>query len=151
MIFRRLLLVLACVALPLACGEDEGTDDGGSETTAVDDSDDTTPEGAELSSYENLEALVDALTDAGYDCALEYEGLEDDGRTVSLCTLVPPESDAGSQATLNIWEDPARVAALASSTATELTVYGDNWTIDTREAATAAAVADVLGGETGTN
>jgi hypothetical protein len=140
-------ILLAVGALTVA----SCSDDGGESTDTTQGTDTTATEGTtDLSTYDDLDALTAALTDAGYTCVLDYEGLVDDGKTVSLCTLVPPDGGPGSQATLTIWDDVGRVAAFVGSGApTELTVFGLNWTMDLRDAAVAAAVAEDLGGATG--
>src|SRR5690606_26784572 len=98
---------------------------------------------AGLSSYDDLEALATAVGDAGFTCELEYEGLQDETGVVSLCTI------GDGQATLRIWNEPADVAELATSEATDLTVYGANWTIDVRDPSVAGDLAEALGGRTG--
>lgn len=111
-----------------------GSDPDGSELPSLDD----------LSAYDTLQDIADELDAVGIVCELEYEGLEDDDKIVSLCTI------EGGQATLTIWKDPDGVAELVGAdAATELTVYGQNWTIDLRDAAVATTVAEALGGATG--
>lgn len=134
--------LLAFSLLCLGCTDD---DSGDADDTPADANGSTSgPSEADLSSFSSLEELSTAVVDAGYTCELEYEGLEDATGIVSLCTI------GEGQATLRIWTDPADVAALAESgTATELTIYGENWTIDLRDPAVAGELATALGGVTG--
>lgn len=100
------------------------------------------PSSAELSSFDSLTLLAEAMTNAGQPCTLEYEALRDTESEVSLCIL------ATGQATLRIWDDPALVGELvASGTATGRTVYGANWTVDVRDPTVARTLADALGGQ----
>jgi hypothetical protein len=140
---RAAVAVLAFGLLVAACSDDDATtddtttDDSTAQTTSADDRTD-------LSTFATLDALASAIDEAGYPCELEYEGLEDATGVVSLCTV------GDGQATLRIWTDPADVTALADSgTATELTVYGENWTVDVRDPEVAATLATALGGTTG--
>lgn len=120
------------------------TDDSGDTTDTTDATTATAGDDTALSSYATIDELAEAIVAADFTCELEYEGLEDATGVVSLCTI------GEGQATLRIWTDPADVTALAESgTATELTVYGENWTIDLRDPAVAGDLADALGGTTG--
>jgi len=145
------MVIVVSVLTAAGCGDD-GTDTGdtaGDQTTTA-PGDTAPPDGSslpsldDLPSFDTLQDIVAALDEDGIACDLEYEGLEDDDKIVSLCTI------EASQSTLTIWKDPAAVAELVGSgAATELTVYGQNWTIDLRDPAVAATVADALDGETG--
>lgn len=152
---RRTGLAIAALGLTTAlltpaCSDDADTDDPPASTDApvTDGTTGDTDAGADptagLPSSDSLAALADALTAAGQPCTLEYEGLEDADSLVSICVL------PSGQATLRIWDDPALVADfVASGAATELTVYGANWTIDLRDAGVAAEVAAALDGRVG--
>jgi len=100
------------------------------------------PSTVERSSYPGVVALADALTAGGMSCTLEYEGLRDDTRELSLCTI------SGEQATLSIYNDPAIVDAFLASTDDGIgsTAVGANWTIDVDSLALATELAQVLGG-----
>jgi hypothetical protein len=147
----RGVLVAAALALTIVgCGDDsEDGEDGAAPSVTTDAGGVSgTADGSaaldDLPTYDTLDDIVDELDAGGIPCELEYDGLEDEQKTVSLCTI------EGAQATLNIWKEPATVAELVGSgAATELTVYGRNWTIDLRDPAAAAAVAAALGGRTG--
>jgi hypothetical protein len=131
---------LAALALPLvllvACGDDDGGggDDG--------DGSSTTEDAAELSTYGAVADIADDLDAAGIPCALEYEGLRDDTREVSLCAV------NGEYTELSVWVDASEAAAsgAAADDAGDPFVEGANWTVDVETAATAEAVADALGG-----
>jgi YD repeat-containing protein len=135
----RITLGLVALLAPLSlvgCGDD---DEQPTETTAA-----TGDAPADLSSYDTLEDLAAAIVAAGQTCELEYDGLDDATGVVSLCTI------GDGQATLRVWNDPADVDEFVESgTATELTVYGENWTIDLRDGEVAADLAAALGGTTG--
>lgn len=122
---RRALLTVALVVGASACGDDGGDADG---------------DGA--SRYESVTDLADGLTEAGLTCTLEYEGLRDGAREVSLCTV------QDELAELSVWDDPASAASTAARADAEddPLVAGENWTIDVQSAKTAAAVAEALGG-----
>lgn len=126
---RRLpWLALVLVPLATACGDDEGGDASGG--------------GSGASSYGSVAELAEDLTGAGLACTLEYEGLRDDRREVSLCTL------EGELAELSVWDDPADAAANADQADEDGNplAAGSNWTIDVQSSDTAGAVADALDG-----
>lgn len=132
-----IVLALALLVGTAACTDDSAD----APTTTVSPG---APGAPTLATFATLDELAAAVGDAGYPCELEYEGLEDGTGVVSLCTI------GDGQATLRIWNDPADVTALAESgTATELTVYGANWTIDLRDPTTAQTLAQSLGATTG--
>ena len=127
---RLVLAVAVGVALVSACGG--GTDDPATATS--------TPS---RSSYPDVGSLAAALTDAGLPCTLEYEGLTDAGKQLSLCTI------EDEQATLSIWFDPDQLDAfLASDDSGGIgaTAVGANWTVDVGDVSTARRIADALGG-----
>lgn len=123
---RRLIVMLAALALlSAACGDDGGTDGGG-----------------EGSSYETVTALNDDLAAAGITCELEYEGLVDADREISQCVI------NDEQAVLNIWfNDELREAVIDDSGST--VAYGADWTVQVTTPETAQEVADALDGTTG--
>lgn len=122
---RCALLAVVLVVGASACGDDGGDGDG---------------DGA--SRYESVTDLAEDLTDAGLACTLEYEGLRDGAREVSLCTV------QDELAELSVWDDPADAASTAERAEADddPLVAGENWTIDVQSAETAAAVAEALGG-----
>jgi hypothetical protein len=157
---RTTVGVLAVVVALLigACGDDRGTESttttggeptttagragtgptGGSEATSPSPSLDDLPE------FATVADLRDALVAGGLTCELEYEGLEDGDKVVSICVI------AGEQALLSIWNDPGALAEFTGSDAvTPQVVYGANWTIDLSTPQTAALVAAALAGRTG--
>ena len=83
------------------------------------------------------------LNDAGLTCTLEYEGLTDAGREVSLCAV------NGEYTELSVWTDPADAGKAGDTAAGEDDpfVVGANWSIDVDTAPTATAVATALGGK----
>ncbi len=145
-------LVLVALALPLvACGDPDGSatrSTGAPDVTSTTAGDSVPGSGGtppfsagELSTFDDLADLAEAITGAGQPCTLEYEGLRDAESLVSLCVL------GTSQATLRIWDEPQVVEELvASGTASGTTVYGANWTVDVRDPDLARSLATALGG-----
>jgi hypothetical protein len=138
---------LTVVALGLtvvagACG-DGGRDSTDPTTTPAGD-----PSGTptDLSSYDDIGALHQELVDQGIACGLEYSGLRDEGREVSICVIV------GEQALLTVWDDPNLVTEFADSDAAGSgdVAHGENWTVDVDSPETAQLVADALGGTVST-
>lgn len=121
------LLAAAALVVLAGCGDDATTTAAGT---------------GDLSSYDDIDELHEQLVDAGIECGLEYEGLRDDGREVSICVI------EGEQALLTVWDDPALVAEFAESEAAAggEVAYGENWTVDLDSNETAQLVADALGG-----
>lgn len=99
--------------------------------------------GAAVSSYDSVREMADRLEAAGIGCALEYEGLRDAGKELSICTI------SGEQATLSIWFDPDRLAEFRSAPLSGVgaTAVGGNWTVDVTSAEVATLVADALDGD----
>lgn len=86
-----------------------------------------------------------AITGGGLACTLEYEGLVDDDKEQSICTI------EGSQAFLTIWFDESFVQEIVAPAEGEIpagVAYGQNWTVETSppSAETATAVAEAAGG-----
>lgn len=144
-------LVVGLALVSGACGSDDGESGVSDTTTAVTAgepavSDTTTAvtagEPADLSSYDDITALHQQLVDQGVACGLEYRGLRDEGREVSLCVI------EGEQALLTVWDDPALVTEFAGSEAAETgdVAYGRNWTVDVDSPEAAEQVAAALGG-----
>jgi hypothetical protein len=94
-------------------------------------------------SYATVEDLAAKLQAAGITCQLEYQGLKQEDKTLSICVV------DGEQATLTIWDRPADVTAFLASTdsGTGATAVGANWTIDVDTAATAQKLVGALGGQ----
>ncbi|MDZ7673463.1 MAG: hypothetical protein U5K30_00095 [Acidimicrobiales bacterium] len=125
---RRAALVAAAALLLViaACGDDDATsassDDGG----RVDD----------------VAALAAMLDGIGNGCELEYEGLTDDQREVSICTL------GDEVAELAVWSDVDALDELRASAegSGDPVVTGSNWSIDVTGAELADQVAEATGG-----
>jgi hypothetical protein len=94
-------------------------------------------------SYATVEDLASQLQAKGITCQLEYQGLKQEDKTLSICVV------DGEQATLTIWDRPADVAAFlaASDAGTGATAVGANWTIDVDTVATAQKLTAALGGQ----
>ncbi len=106
-----------------------------SDTTSTPDA------GDDLSIHADIASLRDGLLAAGLTCELEYEGLEDPDRIVSICVIDDEE------ALLTIWKDPAMLDAfLGTGDAPATMAYGANWTVEVDSEPVAATVADALGG-----
>ena len=137
------------LATLLALGAGCGTDDGDSTTTTAPpdptaEPSDNTADVSSLESYRDLAALQEAIVGSGRTCELEYEGLEDSDKTLSICVI------GDEQATLTIWNDPSDVEALVGADlGLELVAYGANWTIDVATPENAQALAVALGGAAG--
>jgi hypothetical protein len=124
----RLVAAALLAVLLAACG---GDDDSGGDGDG------------DLSSYVTVAQMAADLEQAGLTCTLEYEGLVDDEREVSLCAV------NGEYTELSVWTDPtaAADAADAADEGADPLAAGANWTVDIDTAETAEAVADALGGE----
>lgn len=106
----------------------------------------TVPAGSldDLPTFDTITALRDEIVASGFTCELEYEGLEDGDKIVSICVI------GGEQALLTIWNDPEVLEEFATSDAvTNLVVYGQNWTIDLTTPTLAGTVAGALNARTG--
>jgi len=135
---------LATVAIALlvlsACG---GDDDGG--TTDPDGSTPSTEAAPDLSSYETISDLNEALAAGDIECDLEYRGLVDEIRELSQCTI------EGGQAILTIWYDSdlqQEFLAPEGADPPAAVAYGENWTVELTDPAAAASVAEAAGGTT---
>lgn len=123
---RNAILLLAAVLLgsvTAACGDDDGAAD-------------------QPDRYRDVGALAARLDGIAEGCTLEYEGLVDDQREVSVCTL------DGEVAELSVWTDLSALEALvddAKSSGDPL-VSGPNWTVDVVDPDLASRVADATGG-----
>jgi hypothetical protein len=140
-------LATASIALLLLVGAGCGGDDGGGDDASDDSSAETTAPSDDLSSYDTVAALNDALGAAGIECALDYEGLVDEDKEISQCTI------EGAQAYLTIWFDESFVQEIVAPAAGEPpagVAYGQNWTVELTPATpeTASAIADAAGGTT---
>ena len=139
---RLATVAIALLLLGAACGGDDGG--GGGDDTSPDT---TEEQGADLSSFETVADLNASLSDAGIQCSLEYEGLRDEDKEISQCTI------EGSQAFLTIWYDTAFVQEIVAPEGAEApaaVAYGENWTVELTPPTpeTAAAIADAAGGTT---
>jgi hypothetical protein len=127
--------VVALLVLSACGGDDSGggdaDDDGAATSTAAE---------AELSSYETVADLNEVLTGAGIECNLDYEGLVDEDKEISQCTI------EGAQAYLTIWFDEATVAEITDPQPPGV-AFGQNWTVELTngDEATAASVAAAAG------
>lgn len=127
------LLVAAVLA---GCGDDDAGGDG-----APDDPD-PTADTASDSRYDDVAALAADLDGVAGGCTLEYEGLVDDQRELSVCTL------GDEIAELSVWDDDAALDALvdAAEESGDPVVTGENWSVDVADTGLAAEVADATGG-----
>jgi hypothetical protein len=142
---RRLGAAALALVAVLALGTGACSSDDDPESTDDPTSTPSTPStdaDAELTSYDSIDDLHQQLVDEGIACGLEYSGLRDEGREVSICVI------AGEQALLTIWDDPALVTEFADSEAADSgdVAYGANWTVDVDSPETADLVATALGG-----
>ena len=128
-----LALTLALGPAAVACSSDDDAGGGAGGTEQA---------GSPRTSYEDVGALAAALTEDGLPCQLEYEGLEDGDKQLSLCTL------GAEQATLSIWRDTAQLEGFLASPASGpgATAVGANWTVDVTSTELAAQVAEAAGG-----
>jgi hypothetical protein len=139
---------LATVAIALLVLGAGCSDDGGGSADPEDTSPDTTEApGGDLSSFDTVADLNSSLSDAGIECTLEYEGLVDEDKEISQCTI------EGSQAFLTIWFDTAFVQDIVAPEGLEPpagVAYGENWTVELTPPTpeTATAIADAAGGTT---
>lgn len=119
---RRIALAAALTLVAVACGDDDDATSAGS----VDD-------------VQALAAQLDGVADG---CALEYEGLVDDEREISICTL------GDEVAELAVWSDTGALDELASRTdgSGDPLVIGPNWSIDVRDETLADQIAEATGG-----
>jgi hypothetical protein len=126
-------LLLAVVAVATGCSSTPttNTDAGGPATTVA-------------PSYATVADLAKQLEAKGIACKLEYEGLKQEDKTLSLCVI-----GGGEQATLTIWDQPEVLGKFLATpdTGTGATAVGANWTIDVDTAATAHKLTDALGGQ----
>ncbi|MGK2929709.1 MAG: hypothetical protein ACSLFO_09055 [Acidimicrobiales bacterium] len=146
---RRLLLALLAVTSLVAagCGDDDDTADTGAGTTGPADAttDATTGDEDEDAAGDRVETVTDLagqLDGVADGCALEYEGLTDDQREVSICTL-------GSDiAELSVWTDETALEGMIADTdgSGDPLVSGPNWSIDVVDPALADEVAEATGG-----
>jgi hypothetical protein len=150
MSLRRLWMLALVPVLALAflagCSDDsdsgDGDDGGSAESDSTGAEDGSGVDVSGLPAFDTITALNDVLTGAGIACALEYEGLVDDtGKEVSICVI------DGQQAQLTVYPDSTTVEALvAADTSIGALAYGQNWTVQVDQAATAEAIATALGG-----
>jgi len=132
--FRNLSIAAVAGVVMLATTACGGSDGGDATTDSPEPTD---------SSFPSVIALADALTESGLSCTLEYEGLRDDTRELSLCTV------KGEQATLSIYADPSTVTAFLISPdqgGVGATAAGANWTVDVDSEALATQIADAVDG-----
>lgn len=120
-------VLLAGLVLSAACGGDDAGD-GADPVTG--------------STVEDVGELADTLDGVGEGCTLEYEGLADGQRELSVCTL------GGEIAELSVWNDPSSIDPLveAASESGDPIVVGGNWTVDVADPDLAAEIADAAGG-----
>jgi hypothetical protein len=104
--------------------------------------DDAAGEAGDVEPAEDVSTLAALLVDVGAGCTLEYEGLADRQRELSVCTL------DGEIAELSVWDDPTSIATLraAAEESGDPIVAGPNWTIDVADPELAAEIAEATGG-----
>jgi hypothetical protein len=137
-------VAIALLVLGAGCSGDDGDSEDPGGTTAGTEAESPSED---LSSYETVADLNEALAAGGVECALEYEGLVDEDKEISQCTI------DGSQAFVTIWFDESFVTDIVAPEGAEPpagVAYGRNWTIELTPPtpATATAVADAAGGAT---
>lgn len=141
---RPLFALLAVTLLVAGCGDDDDAPaaDDAPEVTTDDGSDITSEDDEAASQVATVADLALLLEDVEDGCALEYEGLTDDQREVSICTL------GGEIAELSVWTDEAALEGLIDDAAgsEDPLVAGPNWSIDVVDAELADAVAEATGG-----
>lgn len=143
---RRPLLVLFAVMVLLAagCGDDEDAPaaDSAPEVTTDNGEDITSEDDEEASRVATVADLALLLDEVEGGCALEYEGLTDDQREVSICTL------GGEIAELSVWTDEGSLEGLVDGAADsgDPLVAGPNWSVDVVDPDLAEAVAEATGG-----
>jgi len=93
-------------------------------------------------SYGTVADLATDVVAAGFDCELEYEGLEDPLREFSACEV------DGTLLTLTVWKSPDDAAALLDA-ADGTTLVGANWSIQVPDDELRATLQTKLGGATG--
>jgi hypothetical protein len=132
---RPLTVLLALTAVFAPVGAATGC--GGTGGTAP-----ATTAAPALSSIPTVAELARRLQAKGIACQLEYEGLRQDDKTLSLCTI------GEGQATLTIWDKPEVLQKFLAADvgAKGATAVGANWTVDVDSPATAKQVAEALGG-----
>jgi hypothetical protein len=94
-------------------------------------------------SYATVADLARTLQSKGISCTLEYEGLRQEDKTLSICVV------DGEQATLTIWDQPDVLTKFLATpdSGTGATAVGANWTIDVDTVATAQKLTAALGGQ----
>lgn len=142
---RRPLLVLfaAVFLVAVGCGDDDDAPAADSPPeVGTDDGADITSEDEEANQIATVADLALLLDDVAGGCALEYEGLVDDQREVSICTL------GDEIAELSVWEDTDALDAVVASAegSGDPVVAGPNWTVDVTGTALAGDVAEATGG-----
>ncbi len=135
-------LVLATAACGTSTSPAPDADGTSGETRRAGATGDASGPAIQRSTIASVRDLSTRLEAAGITCALEYEGLRDAGRELSLCVI------DGDRATLTIWDDPSVLDEfLASDVGRQgVTAVGRNWTVDLQQPAVARKVADALGG-----
>lgn len=132
---------LATVAIALLALTACGGDDGGEAADTTNGSETTEATTEDLSSYETVADLNEDLAAAGIECTLEYEGLVDEVRELSQCTI------EGGQAILTIWYDDTLFSDFLGTDPAAV-AYGENWTVELSDPAVATSVAEAAGGTT---
>lgn len=132
---------LATVAIALLALTSCGGDDGGDAADTTGGSETTEAPAEDLSSYETVADLNEDLAAGGIVCTLEYEGLVDEVRELSQCTI------EGGQAILTIWYDDTLFSDFLGTDPAAV-AYGENWTVELSDPAVATSVAEAAGGTT---
>lgn len=101
--------------------------ENGDDTPAGDGSGDEGTAGTGGAEAASVVELAERIEENGHTCTLEYEGLRDGDKELSLCTI------GGEQVTLSIWFDADQLEEFRSAEPAGLggiTLIGPNWTID---------------------
>ena len=129
---RSLLLLAALLLAAVAASSCAKSSTGSGATTST-----------SRTTFASIAELQKGLQGKGIACELEYEGLRQEDKTLSLCLI------DGTQATLTIWDKPEVLDKfLASDLAGKgATAVGANWTVDVDSPVVATKVATALGGQ----
>ena len=145
---RRLTAAALAACLVLGAGACSDDDPAADEPGSVESGGGTEGEGGSGGSADSpgrpevgsVVDLAELIEENGHTCSLEYEGLRDGDKELSICTV------GGEQVTLSIWFDQDALEAFRAAPpggSGGITVVGANWTIDLAD----PHLAETLAGE----